>query len=186
MIRLLVVYCSSFGNIEPLAYATAAGARGVGAAVDVRRVPQSAKDADLPGTALELDQQAPLASITELESYQAIIVGTGSRFGRMPSPLGAFLEQAHALRHQGALAGRVGGVFTASGGPQHGFEATGLALMANLINLGMIIVGAPDLQAGSGDVEDSLGDVLISAQAALERARRHGALVAEVAQKLFG
>jgi hypothetical protein len=40
MTKVLVLYYSSFGHIEQMAYAEAEGARSAGATVDVKRVPR--------------------------------------------------------------------------------------------------------------------------------------------------
>jgi NAD(P)H dehydrogenase (quinone) len=42
MARLLVLYYSSYGHIETLAQACAEGAQAAGAAVDIKRVPETA------------------------------------------------------------------------------------------------------------------------------------------------
>ena len=41
MTKVLVLYYSSFGHIEQMAYAEAEGARSAGATVDVKRVPEN-------------------------------------------------------------------------------------------------------------------------------------------------
>jgi multimeric flavodoxin WrbA len=41
MSRVLVLYYSSYGHIEAMAHAVAAGARSAGAVVDVKRVPET-------------------------------------------------------------------------------------------------------------------------------------------------
>lgn len=67
----------------------------------------------------KLDQSAPIAKIEELANYDAIVVGTGTRFGRMSSQMASFLDQAGGLWAKGALQGKVGGAF-ASTATQHG------------------------------------------------------------------
>ena len=44
-----------------------------------------------------------------LEQADAIVVGTGTRFGRMTSQMASFLDQAGGLWASGALNGKVGG-----------------------------------------------------------------------------
>ena len=41
MTKVLVLYYSSFGHIEQMAYAVAEGARRAGATTDVKRVPEN-------------------------------------------------------------------------------------------------------------------------------------------------
>jgi NAD(P)H dehydrogenase (quinone) len=47
--------------------------------------------------AYKLDQAAPVAKVEDLAAYDAIIVGTGTRFGRLPSQMANFLDQAGGL-----------------------------------------------------------------------------------------
>jgi NAD(P)H dehydrogenase (quinone) len=51
----------------------------------------------------KLNQEAPIAAIDDLANYDAIIVGTGTRFGRISSQMAAFLDQAGSLWMRGAL-----------------------------------------------------------------------------------
>ena len=45
MAKVLVLYHSSYGHIETMAYAVAEGARGAGATVDVKRLPETVPEA---------------------------------------------------------------------------------------------------------------------------------------------
>src|SRR5665213_2646997 len=86
MARILVVYYSSYGHIAKMANAVAEGARSAGATVDVKRVPETAPAEMVKAFHFQADQ-APLATIDELANYDAIIVGTPTRFGRMSSQM---------------------------------------------------------------------------------------------------
>jgi NAD(P)H dehydrogenase (quinone) len=108
MTRVLVLYYSAYGHTEQMALAVAEGARGAGADVAVKRVPETVPDAVARGARFKLDQAAPIASVAELEHYDAIVVGTGTRFGRMSSQMAAFLDQAGGLWMRDALVGKVG------------------------------------------------------------------------------
>ena len=109
MTKVLVLYYSSYGHIETLAEAVAEGVRRTGAQVDVKRVPETVPEAVARNGHFKLDQAAPVAAVSDLEHYDAIIVGTGTRFGRMSSQMAAFLDQAGGLWARGALNGKVGG-----------------------------------------------------------------------------
>ena len=89
----------------------------------------------------KLDQPAPVAQIADLEHYDAIIVGTGTRFGRMSSQMANFLDQAGGLWLKGALHGKVGGAFSSSGVQHGGQETTLFSIITNLLHFGMIVVG---------------------------------------------
>ena len=94
MAKVLVLYYSSFGHIETMAHAVAEGARAAGATVDVKRAPENVPDEIAKAYHFKLDQSAPIAKVEELANYDAIVVGAPTRFGRMPSAMGSFWEQA--------------------------------------------------------------------------------------------
>src|SRR3954465_4480098 len=81
--KVLVLYYSSYGHIETMANAVADAVRAEGAQGDVKRVPELLPEEGARGSGYKLDQSAPIAPPAELAGYDAIIVGTGTRFGRM-------------------------------------------------------------------------------------------------------
>jgi NAD(P)H dehydrogenase (quinone) len=141
MTRVLVLYYSSYGHIETMAYAVAEGAREAGAHADVMRVPETVPESVARSAHFKMDQPAPVARVEDLESYDAIIVGTGTRFGRLSSQMAAFFDQAGGLWARGALNGKVGAVFTATATQHGGQETTLFSLITNLLHFGMTIVG---------------------------------------------
>ena len=157
MAKVLVLYYSSYGHIEAMAHAVAEGARTAGATVDVKRVPETVPEATAKAAHFKLDQPAPVATPTELANYDAIIVGAPTRFGRMPSPMGSFWEQAGALWMSGALHGKVGAAFTSSATQHGGNETTLFSIIANLMHFGMVIVGLPYSHAGQMSLDEIVG-----------------------------
>ena len=141
--KVLVLYYSSYGHIETMAEAVAAGAREGGADVDIKRVPETVPLEIAEKSHFKLDQKAPVAAIADLENYDAIIVGTGTRFGRISGQMAAFLDQAGGLWARGALNGKVGAAFTSSGTQHGGQETTLFSIITNLLHFGMVIVGLP-------------------------------------------
>jgi|TARA_R110002167_G_scaffold128468_10_gene310712 NAD(P)H dehydrogenase (quinone) len=141
MVKVLVLYYSSFGHVEKMAEAVAEGARNAGAHVDIRRVPETVPEEVAKASHYKLDQAAPIASIEELEDYDAIIIGTGTRFGRISSQMAAFLDRAGGLWAKGALIGKVGAAFTSSATQHGGQEITLFSLITNMLHFGMTIVG---------------------------------------------
>ncbi|HZE42994.1 MAG TPA: flavodoxin domain-containing protein, partial [Steroidobacteraceae bacterium] len=85
MSKVLVLYYSSYGHIEAMATAVAEGAREAGAQVDIKRVPELVSDKVARDSHYKVDQAAPVAKIDDLAAYDAIIIGTGTRFGRLSS-----------------------------------------------------------------------------------------------------
>ena len=198
MAKLLILYYSSYGHIETMAEAIAEGARAAGAEVDVKRVPETAPEAVARAAHFKLDQAAPVATIDELEAYDAIIVGTGTRFGRISSQMAAFLDQAGGLWARGALNGKVGSAFTSSATQHGGNETTLFSIITNLLHFGMTIVGLPYSHAGQGTIEEIVGGTPYGSttiagsdgsrqpsEIELAGARHQGGLVAKTAAKLF-
>jgi NAD(P)H dehydrogenase (quinone) len=143
MTKVLVLYYSSYGHIETMARAVAEGARDAGAEVDIRRVPETVPEDVARKSGYKLDQTAPLARIDELPNYDAIIVGTGTRYGRITSQMAAFLDQTGGLWATGALEGKVGSAFTSTATQHGGQETTLFSILTNLLHYGMTIVGLP-------------------------------------------
>ncbi|MBN8909344.1 MAG: NAD(P)H:quinone oxidoreductase [Rhodospirillales bacterium] len=144
MSKVLVLYYSTYGHVEKMAEAVAEGARAVpGTEVAIRRVPELMPREVAEKAHAKLDQAAPVATIAELAQYDAIIVGTPTRFGRMASQMANFLDQAGGLWAQDVLVGKVGSVF-ASTATQHGGQETTLtSTIVNLLHFGMVVVGTP-------------------------------------------
>jgi NAD(P)H dehydrogenase (quinone) len=198
MSKVLVLYYSSYGHIETMARAVADGAREAGATVDIKRVPELVPDEVARASHYKLDQAAPLAKVEDLEGYDAIIVGAGTRFGRMPSQLANFLDQAGGLWARGALNGKVGGAFTSTATQHGGQETTLFSILTNLMHFGLITVGLPYSFAGQMTLDEISGGSPYGAttitggdgsrqpsENELAGARFQGMHIAQVAKKLF-
>ena len=143
MPKVLVLYYSSYGHIEAVAQAIAEGARSAGAEVDVKRVPETVPEDVARKSGYKLDQAAPIATVEELPNYDAIIIGTGTRYGRLTSQMAAFLDRTGGLWARGALNGKVGAAFTSTATQHGGQETTLFSLITNLLHFGMVVVGLP-------------------------------------------
>lgn len=157
MAKVLVLYYSAYGHVETLAHAVAEGAREAGATVDIKRVPETAPEAVAKAAHFKLDQPAPIATVEDLVNYDAIIVGTGTRFGRMSSQMASFLDQAGGLWARGALHGKVGGAFTSTATQHGGQETTLFSIITNLLHFGMVIVGLDYGHAGQMTLDEITG-----------------------------
>ena len=157
MTKVLVLYHSAYGHIETMAHAIAEGAREAGAQVDIKRVPETVPDAIAKAAHFKLEQAAPIAMISELADYDAIIVGAGTRFGRMNAQMAAFLDQAGGLWAKGALNGKVGGAFTSTATQHGGQETTLFSIITNLLHFGMVIVGLDYGFTGQNKLDEVTG-----------------------------
>ncbi len=144
MRNVLILYYSSYGHIEAMAYAQADGVASVaGMQVVVKRVPELVPADVAKASGFHLEQRAPIAGVDELENYDAIIFGTPTRFGNMAAQMRNFLDQTGALWMRGALVGRVGSVFCSTASQHGGQETTITSFHTTLLHHGMIIVGLP-------------------------------------------
>ena len=143
MTKVLVLYYSSYGHIEQMAHAVAEGAREAGAEADIKRVPELVPQAVAEKSGFKLDQAAPVATVDDLPNYDAIVIGTPTRFGNMAAQMKNFLDQTGGIWFQGKLIGKVGSVFTSTATQHGGQESTILATHTVLLHHGMVIVGLP-------------------------------------------
>ena len=198
MTKVLVLYYSSYGHMEQMADAIAEGARGAGAEVDIRRVPETAPAEVAKAAGFKPDISHPvIEGIDKLAEYDAIIVGSPTRFGRMSSQMASFLDQAGGLWMRGALNGKVGAAFTSTATQHGGQEVTLFSIITNLLHFGLTIVGLDYGFAGQMGVKEVHGNSPYGAstiadgdgsrqpsQVDLDGALYQGRRVAEVAAKL--
>lgn len=197
MTKVLVLYHSMYGHIETMAQSVAEGARSVsGVDVTIKRVPETMPEDAFRNAGGKTSQPAEIASPAELADYDAIILGTPTRFGNMSGQMRNFLDQTGGLWAQGALAGKVASVFTSTG-TGGGQEMTITSTWTTLAHHGMVIVpigyttpalfdisevrggtpyGASTIAAGDGSRQPSTAELGI--------ARHQGATVAQLAVKL--
>lgn len=158
MTRVLVLYYSAYGHIETMAQAVAEGARAAGAEVDIKRVPELVPEEIARKSHYKMDQAAPIATVDELPSYDAIIFGSGTRYGTVTSQMRNFIDQTGGLWAKGALNGKVGSVFTASATQHGGQESTILTFIPTLMHLGLVVVGLPYAFQGQMGVTEVMGN----------------------------
>ena len=197
MTKVLVLYYSSYGHIETMAQAVAEGVRAAGAEAVVKRVPELVPEEVARASHYKLDQAAPVAEPGELADYDAIIIGTGTRYGRMTSQMANFWDQTGGLWAQGRLIGKVGAAFTSTGTQHGGQETTLMNIHTMLLHHGMLIAGLPYSFQGQSRMDEVVGGAPYGATTIaggdgsrqpsateLEGARFVGRHVAEIAGKL--
>lgn len=197
MAKVLVVYYSTYGHVEQMAYAVAEGARESGAEAVVKRVPETLPEEVQKKMGVKTNQAAPVATIDELADYDAVIFGSPTRFGNMTGQMKSFLDQAGQLWLKGSLVGKVGSVFTSSATQHGGQESTILTFHPVLLHLGFVIVGLPYSFQGQMGVSEVMGNGPYGASTIansdgsrqpskieLDGARFQGRHVAQIAAKL--
>jgi NAD(P)H dehydrogenase (quinone) len=144
MTKVLVLYYSSYGHIEQMAYAVAEGGREVeGAEVVVKRVPELVPEEVAKKAGMKLDQPAPIATVDELPQYDAVIVGCGTRYGGMTSQMRSFFDQTGSLWMSGALVGKVASAFSSSATQHGGNETTVITAIPFFLHMGMAMSACP-------------------------------------------
>jgi NAD(P)H dehydrogenase (quinone) len=200
MTKVLVLYYSSYGHIEQMAYAVAEGGREVeGAEVVVKRVPELVPEEVAKKAGMKLDQPAPIATVDELPQYDAVIVGCGTRYGGMTSQMRSFFDQTGSLWMSGALVGKVASAFSSSATQHGGNETTLITAIPFFLHMGMVYVGLPyscQAQMGLDEIKGGspYGATTIAggqgerqpSEQELGMARYQGRHVAGIAKKLKG
>ncbi len=200
--KVLVVYYSMYGHVNRMSEAVAEGVKTVkGAEVALRRVPETLSQAVLAKMgAVEAQKKfenVPIATVDELESADAIIFGTPTRFGNMCGQMRQFLDATGGLWAKGALVGKVGSVFTSSATQHGGQESTILSFIITLLHHGLVVVGLPYSFQGQMRNDEITGGSPYGASTIagtqgertpteneLQAARFQGAHVATIASKL--
>lgn len=119
--RVLIVVASMTGRTRRMGEACAEGARAEGAEVELA----SAAD----------------AGAEQLETADAVVLGSGVHMGGIESEMRSFLERTAPLWMQGALVGKLGGAFVSAGaGGRGGGELALISLLAGLAEHGMLLV----------------------------------------------
>lgn len=196
MAKVLVLYYSSYGHIEAMAYAAAGGVQSVGVDAVAKRVPETTPEDVAQKSGYKLDQKAPIATIDELADYDGIILGFPTRFGGMPAQMKAFLDQTGGLWYARKLVGKVGSIFTSSGTQHGGQESTILSSLPFLLHHGMIVAGLPYTAQGQMRLDEITGGSPYGASTIagpdgarqpsaneLELVSQQGKFVAEIARK---
>ncbi|WP_137134757.1 NAD(P)H:quinone oxidoreductase type IV [Rhizobium sp. FKY42] len=199
MAKVLVLYHSTYGHIETMAYAVAEGAKSAGAEVTVLRVPELVPEDVAKASHYKMEQPASVAKVDDLTEYDAIIVGAGTRFGTVASQMRNFWDQTGGLWFQGKLVGKVGSVFTSTATQHGGQESTILSFIPTFLHHGMVVAGLPYAFQGQMGVEQVKGGSPYGAstitdgdgsrqpsEIELEGARYQGVHVAKIATKLAG
>lgn len=148
LMKIYVVFYSTYGHIYHMAEAIAEGAKSVdGADVSLFQVEETLSDAVLEKMGAKSARQAfahiPTIQPKQLGEADAVIFGTPTRFGNMAAQMRAMLDATGGLWQKGSLVGKVGSVFVSTATQHGGQETTITSFHTTLLHHGMIIVGVP-------------------------------------------
>lgn len=146
--KIKIVFHSLYGHVYHLAEAIAAGAREVpGVEVELLQVAETLSPEILAKMGAVEAKKAfahiPVADPKTLADADAILFGSGTRFGSASAQMQTFLDATGQLWAKGALVGKVGGVFTSTATQHGGQETTLISMQTFLFHHGMVVVGVP-------------------------------------------
>ena len=141
--RILIVYDSNSGNTYRMAQRIARGIESVsGCEAMIRSVPKVSSNISDRANAVP-ETGAPYVQLNDLDSCDALVIGSPTCFGNMSASLKHFIDQTSGQWLAGSLAGKPAAAFTSTGSMHGGQEATLLSMMIPLLHHGMIICGLP-------------------------------------------
>src|SRR5690625_1830 len=140
MVRILVLYYSSYGHMEIMANEAAKGIRASGAEAIVKRVPELVPEEVARNSGYKMDQQAPIATVDELAGYDGFLFGVPTRYGNMSSQMKNFLDQTGGLWASGALIDKVASVMSSTATQHGGQEMIIVTTQVVLQHHGMLIM----------------------------------------------
>ncbi len=148
MPKVQVIFYSLYGHAYQLAMAIAEGAKGVsGTTVELLQVPEILSDdiiAKMGATdAKKAFASVPIADPKTLASADAIVLGTGTRYGSAAASMQAFLDSTGSLWQSGALIGKLGSAFTSTASQHGGQETTLVGMHTFFHHQGMLVTGVP-------------------------------------------
>jgi NAD(P)H dehydrogenase (quinone) len=155
--KVLILYYSMYGHVETMARAVAEGVGEGGGKATLGRVPELMSAEALEKAGAKTDLAGDLVKPDDLADFDALIVGTPTRFGNMCAQMRSFFDQCGPLWQQGAMVGRPGSVFTSSNTQHGGQETTLTSVHTTLLHLGMVIVGLPYSFSGQTTVDEISG-----------------------------
>jgi len=183
--RVLIAFHSDYEHTREVADAIAAGAR--------------AACADEGVAAHVTRKHVSDVCLDDMRDADVLIFGSPVHMGSMAWPMKQLIDSASKLWPEGALEGKVGGVFATYGGfggAGGGVEQTLIALHAHFLEQGMLVCGFPRSLSGFADAGIHWGLAVRTgndegmpegvAEAALVAARAYGAHVVETAIKFKG
>ena len=145
MTKLAIIYYSGFGTGHAMASRLAETAEGLGAEVRLRRVRETAPDEVVQSVEAWAAHAAkvadePVAEPDDIDWADAVIMGSGTRYGHVTSQLQSFIDTLGPLWQEGKLADKVYAAFTSSQTMHGGQETTLEAMNTTFAHFGGIIV----------------------------------------------
>ena len=161
MVKIGVIFYSTYGHCFKLAEQIAEGARSAGAEVELRRVRETLSD-EIVGKMGGADakkawEAIPIVTPDDLKKYDGIAIGGPTRFGLPSAQLKTFIDSLGGLWMKDELVGKYATVFGCSSAQHGGNEMNLIATMIPLFHLGMVLVGLPYTFKGQTSDKEIVG-----------------------------
>ena len=140
MAKVLVLYYSSWGHMEAMAWSAVEGVGQAGAEAVTKRVPELVPKEVAEKSGYKLDQQAEVADPSELDRYDGFVFGVPTRFGNMPAQMKNFLDQTGAHWMNKTLIDKPATVMCSTASQHGGQETTLITTQVVLQHQGLLIV----------------------------------------------
>jgi len=147
MQTVLIIYYSVHGATQAMAEQIARGVTLVdGVEAKVRTIPAVSSVTSSSAPPIP-DKGALYATLEDLQTCSALIIGSPTRYGNMAAAMKYFLDSTVSLWLSGALIGKPAAVFTSTGSLHGGQETTLTSMMLPLLHHGMLLMGIPYSEA---------------------------------------
>ncbi|KAH3900609.1 probable Protoplast secreted protein 2 [Saccharomycodes ludwigii] len=137
--KVAIIIYTLYGHTAILAEAEKKGVEAAGGEADIYQVPETLSPDVVKALGGAPKPDYPVASHEILTQYDAFLFGIPTRFGTMPAQWKAFWDRTGGLWAQGALHGKVAGIFVSTG-TGGGNENTVVSSLSCLVHHGIIFV----------------------------------------------
>jgi len=140
--KIAIVYYSMYGHVATMAKSVAKGVESAGGEVKVFQVQETLSDDVLAKMhAPAKDASVPvIADPADLEQYDGVLFGSGTRFGMVTAQLKAFFDRSGQVWSRGGWVGKTAGIFFSTGTQGGGQETTALTALTQFTHHGMVYV----------------------------------------------
>ena len=138
--KVAIIIYSMYHHIATMAEEVKRGIEAAGGSADIYQVPETLSEEVLTKLHAPAKPNYPIATNETLTSYNAFMFGIPTRYGNYPAQFKAFWDATGGLWAQGALAGKIAGIFVSTGTPGGGQESTAMNALSCLTHHGIIYV----------------------------------------------
>lgn len=138
--KVAIIIYSMYHHIATMAEEVKKGIEAAGGSADIYQVPETLNEEVLAKLHAPAKPNYPIATNETLTSYNAFMFGIPTRYGNYPAQFKAFWDATGGLWAQGALAGKIAGIFVSTGTPGGGQESTVMNALSCLTHHGIIYV----------------------------------------------